>query len=186
MDIQELAMHTVADSSRGVVDSLDADTVLRVGDGAVGEVNVLDVVVATSTNGADGETVTTRAVTTGEGDVGTGVDGNAVILVVDGGAGDVHTSGRADVESIGVVAELVSVTIAVVNGHVDNREVLGTVDGDGLLRGVLDVQTSDGRVDQVVGVEKLGLGDTTVGALAVPPLSTVAFESRVSMLAVDV
>jgi hypothetical protein len=35
------------------------------------------------------------------------------------------------------------------------------------------VKVGDGRVGQVVSVEELGLGDTTVAALAVPPTSTV-------------
>lgn len=40
----------------GVVDGLDADAVLGVGDGAVGDVDVCDVVVVAATDGADGET----------------------------------------------------------------------------------------------------------------------------------
>lgn len=76
------------DGSGSVVDGLDADAVGAVLDGGVGDGDGVDGVVVTAADGANGETVAAGAETAGEDDVGAGVDGKAVILVVDGGAGD--------------------------------------------------------------------------------------------------
>lgn len=54
------------------------------GDGGGKELNAIHNVVVTSTDGTDGETVAAGAVSTGEDNVGSRVDGYAVILVVDG------------------------------------------------------------------------------------------------------
>ena len=100
----------VLDGTGGTVDSLDANTVVTVGDDVVVDVDVLDSVVRTTTDGADGDTVTTGAVGVGEGNVGARVDGEAVILVLDGDVVNVDAGGRANVEGIGVVATSVGVT----------------------------------------------------------------------------
>jgi hypothetical protein len=105
---------------------------------------------------------------------GAGVDGQAVILVLDVGTGDVDTVRLADVESIGVVATL-AVTLGIVDGDVGQVDVvaLDTEDLDG---GVLDVQSLYGGGLELVGVDELGLGLATVGTLAVPPAGTLAVD----------
>ena len=63
----------------------------------------------------------------------------AVVLVLDVGAGDVNTSRRADVESVGVVAEICAVAGGVVDGDIDHFEVLRRVDREALDGRVFDV-----------------------------------------------
>ena len=127
----------VLDRALSVGDSLDANTVVRVDDLRVEDLHGVNDVVVTATDGADGETVATGAVAAGEGDVSAGVDGEAVVLVVDGGAGDSDVLRVTDVESVGVVAAL-GVTVLVVDGDVVDREGVGVVDGEHLDGGVLD------------------------------------------------
>jgi len=177
----------VLDGASVAGDGLDTDTVCRVGDLVVGNVDVLNSVIGTTTDGSDGETVATGAsalcavrmnsslfqscVTyAGEGNVSATVNGQAVVLVLDVGARDVHTSGTADIESIGVVAQ--TGTRRVVHGHVSDLQVAGAVDAHELNRGVLDGQVLDGGVGKTVGIESLWLGLSTIAALAIPPAST--------------
>jgi len=112
----------------------------------------------------------------GNGDVGTGVDGDTVVLVVDVGTSDGDTRGRTDVESIGVVALVVTVTSRVVDGDTAKSKLLRVVDGEDLNRRVLDLDVLDLGVGHLVGVEELGLGLATVGALAVPPSAALAVD----------
>lgn len=102
------------------------------------------------------------------------VDGNAVVLVLDGSTADVDTGGLADVETIGVVATVV-ITVGVVDGEVIQVDV-GSLDTDGLDGSVLDVDALKGGVLNIVDVHELGLGLATVGALAVPPARTVTVD----------
>jgi hypothetical protein len=88
-------------------------------------------------------------------DVSTGVDSQAVVLVLDVGVGDVDTSGAADVEGVSVVATVGHVTSSVVDGDLVKSEVLGAVDGETLDRGVLDIESGDGGRGHGVGVEEL-------------------------------
>lgn len=108
------------------------------------------------------------------------VDGNAVILVLDGRAADVHPGTLADVEPVGVVPAVV-IAIRVVDGDVDQVEV-GRLDTDGLHRGVLDGQPGDGRVLKAVRVHELWLGLAAVGALAVPPAGALAVNDSAGVL----
>ena len=64
----------------------------------------------------------------------------------------------------------------VVDVHVLDLEVLRAVDGESLDRSVLDVEPGDDRVGQAVGVEELGLGLATIGALSIPSLGTIAID----------
>ena len=118
----------------------------------------------------------------------------AVILVVDLGICDGDLGGGSDVEGIGIVPTS-AVTSRVVNGDGVLRQVShgneciplalctyklkvrSTVDGETLNRGVLDVQVLNDGVRHGVGVEELWLGLAAVGALAVPPLGTVAINN---------
>lgn len=127
----------VVDLASGARDGLDADTVVRVDDLGVEDLHAIDGVVVAAADGANGETVATGAVATGEGDVSTAVDGKAVVLVVDGGARDGDAVGRANVESVGVVAA-VGVTVLVVDGDIVDLELGGSVDGEDLNGRVLD------------------------------------------------
>jgi len=90
--------------------------------------------------------VAARAGSTSETDISSRVDGKAIILVLDIGAGDVHTRRGADVKGVSVMAAVLDVTVSVVDGDVDDLEVLGRVDRETLDRGVLDIETFDGRV----------------------------------------
>lgn len=67
----------------GAVNGLDAHAVLRVANLGVGDGHRLDGVVLAAADGADGQAVATNAGAASEGDVCTGVDGKAVILVLD-------------------------------------------------------------------------------------------------------
>jgi hypothetical protein len=149
--------------------------VLGVDDGAARNLDSLDDVVGAAADRADRETVTTlwcvlearsagkfwemtyRAVTVGECDVLTGVDRQTVILVVDGGLVDGDTGGRANIESVGVVAAVGDVSSAVVNLDRGDGQVLGVVDAEALDGSVLDVKAGDGRIDHLVRREELGL-----------------------------
>jgi hypothetical protein len=81
--------------------------------------------------------VATGAEAAGESDVSAAVDGKAVVLVVDGGAGDGDLGRVANVEGVGVVAAL-GVTVLVVDGDAVDLEALGVVDAENLNRAVLD------------------------------------------------
>ena len=65
----------------GTGDGLDADTVLRVGDGGGENADRLDDVVGAAADRADGETVAAGATSAGEGDAGARVDSKAIVLV---------------------------------------------------------------------------------------------------------
>lgn len=127
----------VLDRALGARDSLNADTVVGVNDLRVEDLHGVNDVVVAAADGADGETVATGAVTASESDVVTAVDGKAVVLVVDGSAGDGDVLRVTDIESVGVVAAL-RVTVLVVDGDVVDGEGVGVVDGEDLDGGVLD------------------------------------------------
>jgi hypothetical protein len=128
---------TYLDLASGTGDGLDADTVVGVDDLGVRDGDSVDDVVVAAADGADGETVTAGAEAAGEGDVSAAVDGEAVVLVVDGGAGDGDLRRVTDVESVGVVTTL-GVTVLVVDGDAVDLEALGVVDAENLNRAVLD------------------------------------------------
>lgn len=127
----------VLDRALGTRDSLNADTVVGVNDLRVEDLHGVNDVVVAAADGADGETVATGAVTASESDVVTAVDGKAVVLVVDGSAGDGDVLRVTNIESVGVVAAL-GVTVLVVDGDVVDGEGVGVVDGEDLDGGVLD------------------------------------------------
>lgn len=78
------------------------------------------------------------------------------------------------------MTQLPRVTSRVVNGDIRNGQASSTVNGKGLNWSVENVQAGDGGVSgQAVSVEELGLGLSSVGALSVPPLGTIAIQ-RVS------
>ena len=144
----EVGVGDLVDLSGGVHGGLDADGVGALGDLVVGESNSVDDVVVAAADAADGQTVATRAKAVLEGDVCAGVDGNAVVLVVDLGTVDNDVVGAADVESVGVVATVARVTSRVVDGHTGDGEVIAGVDRDSLHGRVLDVEVVDrGRLE---------------------------------------
>jgi hypothetical protein len=105
----------------------------------------------------------------------TRVDRHAVVLVVDGRTGDDHIAARTNIEAIGVVATS-AVTSLVVDGHISDGQSITSVDADGLNRSVLNVEISDGGRAKVVGVEELGLSDTTVASLSIPPAGSIGVQ----------
>lgn len=107
-------------------------------------------------------------------DISTRVDSDTVVLVVDVGTSDGDTRGRADIESISVVALVLAITSGVIDGDAAKSKLLRVVDGEDLNRRVLDLDVLDLGVCHLVGVEELGLGLAAVGTLAVPPSATLA------------
>lgn len=164
----------VGHGTGGAVDRLDAHAVLGVDNLGVGDGHGLDGVVGAATHGANGKAVAARAGAAGERDVGAGVDGEAVILVLDICARDVDVLGGADIEGVGVVA--LAGAGGVVHGHVEDIQVGRRVDAHELYGSVLDVQVLDGGLLERVGIEHLGLGLAAIAAFAVPPLGTVAVD----------
>lgn len=78
-----------------------------------------------------------------------------------------------NIVAVSVVAA-VALAVSVVDSDILDGESRGVVNADGLDGRVLDVQAlDDGVAVELVGVEELGLVDTAVGALAVPPPATV-------------
>lgn len=78
-----------------------------------------------------------------------------------------------NIVAVSVVAA-VAVAVGIVDSDILNSQSRSVVDADGLDGRVLDVQAlDDGVAVKLVGVEELGLVDTAVGALAVPPPATV-------------
>lgn len=118
-------------------DGLDADAVVGVDDLGVQDLDGVDDVVVAAADGANRQAMAAGAVAAGESDVGAAVDGQAVVLVVDGGAGDGDLRRVADVEGVGVVAAL-GVAVLVVDGDVVHLEALGIVDAEDLDGAVLD------------------------------------------------
>lgn len=166
-------------------------------DFVVGESDSVHNVVRTTTNRADGQTMTTRANRVLERDVlfclvsvwlagrssshdrstySPGVDRNAIILVIAIGPSDDDVRGGPNVEAVGVVAKFVSITGRVVDSHISDGQAVHPVDTNGLLGSVLDVQVRDRTVRQVMGVEELGLCHTTVATLTVPPTGAIGVE----------
>lgn len=171
----DMVVDDVGHGAGGARDGLDANTVVGVGNDRVQDADLLDDVILAATNRADRDAVTTGAVTVGERDVGTGVDGEAVILVLDVGTGDVDAGGRANIESIGVVATL-GVTEGIIEGDALQIDVGTGVDAEGLDRGVEDVEVVDVGVLHGVGVEEFGLRLAAVAALGIPPTLTLTVD----------
>lgn len=116
--------------------------------------------------------MSTGAGPAGEGDVGTRVNSDTVILVIDLGVGDDDIRARTNVEAVSVVtAGLVS--RGVVDSHVPDGEVIAPADAESMHGGVLDVEILNQRVFQAVGGEELRLGNTAVRSLAVPPAGAI-------------
>lgn len=70
------------------------------------------------------------------------------------------------------------VTIRVVNSDTVQDNVV-RLDAKGLHGSVLDIESSDGRVVQAMGVEELGLRLAAVGALPIPPASAATVDGVV-------
>lgn len=172
---RDVVVLDVGDGASSARNGLDAHAVVRVGDLGVEDANRLDDVVGAAADGANRDAVAAAAVTASKGDVGSRVDGEAVVLVLDDGALDVDAGGGADVEGVGVVAAL-GVAEGVVNVHVDNIELGGLVDAKGLDGRVLDREALDVGVGHLVGAEELGLGLAAVAALGVPPALALAVD----------
>ena len=89
--------------------------------------------------------MTAIAGATGKCDVGSRVDGQAVVLVLDISSRDVDTSGGPNVKGIGVVTAF-SVTQRVVDRDTINAQVVHTVDAESLNWGVDHMEVLDQRV----------------------------------------
>ena len=105
-----------------------------------------------------------------------GVDGNAVILVVDFGPRDGDIGAFPNVEAIGIGRKVIRIPVGVVHRDVRHGEIGGSINTEDLNRGILDVDTLDGGRGQVMGIEELGLRLAAIAALVVPPATAVAVE----------
>lgn len=85
---RDVAVRHIVYLASSAVYSLDAHTILRVGNGGVFYYDTVDCVVRAATDGADREAVATGAGAAGEVNVCAGVDGEAVVLVLDVRVGD--------------------------------------------------------------------------------------------------
>lgn len=107
------------------------------------------------------------------------VNGNAVILVVDLGISDGDTNTITDVESISVVAKLITSTV--VDSHRVNFEVIRVNNANGHKGCVLNVQVVDVGRDQIMGIEELGLLlSLGIGTQTIPPSFSMSIESSTS------
>lgn len=166
----------VGDGTVGARVGLDAHAVLRVGDDGVLEGDGIDGVVGLATDGPDGQTVAAGAVQVRDGDLGARGDGHTVVLVVDGDVAQRYVVRGANIETItvvgggGAIREGVGgIADGVVQDQVRYGKMLILVDVEEMRRPVLDVQVLDSGV-RGAGDDKevVGLGGTSVGALAVP------------------
>lgn len=136
---------------------LDAASIGAVHDLGVLEGHTVHGVVALTTNGSDAQTVATRAVDVVNGDLGSTSDSNTIILVVNGDVlqSDIVT-GR-DIEAVTVVSSSIVTASAVrliasrvVQSQTRNGEVLDTIDVEAVNRPVLDVESGDlGVIDML-------------------------------------
>ena len=105
-----------------------------------------------------------------------GVDGNAVILVVDFGPRDGDIGAFPNVEAIGIGRKVIRIPVGVVHRDVRHGEIGGSINTEDLNRGILDVDTLDRGRGQVMGIEELGLCFTTIATLSIPPAGTLAID----------
>lgn len=98
----------------------------------------------------------TGAVTPSKSNIGTGVDSQAVVLVLDYGSRDVHSGRRAHVKSIRVVAAL-GVAERVVHVNIVQAEISHRVDTESLNWRVQNIKRLNIGVFEVMSTEKLGL-----------------------------
>lgn len=105
-----------------------------------------------------------------------GIDSNAVVLVIHLGSANHNVRTGADIKSIGVVAAT-TITSAVVNCHTIDVQSVGTIDANGLDRGVFDMQICDGRRSEIVSSKELWLRLAAIATLAIPPAGTIRVQN---------
>ena len=110
-----------------------------------------------------------------------GVDGNAVILVVDFGPRDGDIGAFPNVEAIGIGRKVIRIPVGVVHRDVRHGEIGGSINTEDLNRGILDVDTLDRGRGQVMGIEELGLRLAAIAALSIPPSAAVAIQDRTTL-----
>lgn len=151
----DVLVRDALDRARVARDGLDAHGLLAVDDLAALKRHVRDRVVVAAAHGADGQPMAAGAVAAGEDDAGARVDCDTVVLVVDFCVGDGHTRRAADVEAVGIGAQVVAVLV--VDSDVCEGEGSGVVDTEHLYGGVQDRDAADGRCSQVVYIFVLAL-----------------------------
>src|SRR5205823_5025640 len=106
-----------------IIHCLDPDSILGVGNRTALNNHSVDDIIRTASDAADGQTVAAAACATHEVDIGAGVDGETVVLILDVRVGDGDAGRGANVKSVGVVAAVSNVTCRVVDGDVVKDEV---------------------------------------------------------------
>ncbi|CAA9997260.1 unnamed protein product [Nesidiocoris tenuis] len=162
-----VVVRNILDDTTSVCTSLDADANTRVEHLATDDANVSNFIETASPRG-NGDSVSSLADVVLEQDVLTGVQSEAVVLIINVAIGDPNVLCISDIKAIGVVASL-GAAVVVVNPYIRNVDVL-SVDGKTVDWNVLHVQMFDLRVSKR-DVEELGLGFSTVSSFAVPPSS---------------
>jgi hypothetical protein len=185
-DVRELdvAVCDVLDSTGGIRIGLDAASVLGIGDGAVGEGDAGNSVVGFAANGTDGKTVASRASHACDENVGTGGDGDTVVLVLDDNVFEGDGVGRRDIEAIRVVGGWVrarfgvrSIASRVVESEARDGKTLAAGDFEAVSGPVLDVQVGNDSVSNVFDNEEvIGLVASSVGSLTIPIGGSVAVD----------
>lgn len=104
------------------------------------------------------------------------IDSNAIILIIYLGSADHNVRTGANIKPIGVVAAF-TITSAVVNCHTVDIQSIGTIDADGLDRGVFDIQISDGGRSEIVSSKELWLRLAAIATLAIPPAGTIRVQN---------
>lgn len=105
-----------------------------------------------------------------------GIDGQAIILVINRSPRNDNSGTLADIKSISIMSSL-AIAVRVINCDTVQSQVSGSVNAEYLNWRVLEVQSCDGRRCKIVCVEEFGLGRATVRALTVPPAGAVAIDN---------
>jgi len=100
------------------------------------------------------------------------IDSNTIILIVNIGPSNRNTSARSNIKTISISTK--RITSRIVDRDIRKRKCSSTIDTEDLDRSIKDVDTGDGRGDQVMGFKELGLGLSITGrAFAVPVVLSV-------------
>ena len=104
-----------------------------------------------------------------------GIDSNAIVLVVDVRPGDGYASTTPNVEAVGISTERIA--SSTVNGNTANCQGSDSINAENLHRWVENVDITDGGGNETVSLEELWLGLTAVGSFAVPPEGSLAVKN---------
>jgi len=161
------------DNTFTVEQSLDSDTDVVLDDLAILDDNVFSFVDIVSTN-SDSDTVASFANVVLEEDVGSRVDGQAIVLVVNLAVLDSDVMRLGYIKTVGIVAPQ-PVSISIVNSDPNEVCVVTVIDGKDVFRGVFDRQTIHSGMFQL-HVNTVGLNLSAVSSEDVPPTMSLSID----------